>query len=260
MDRRDVELQCHGRQFKGGMCLMKSKAFTLIELLTVIAIITVLASILFPVFATAREKGRQTACASNSHQLGAAIYMYVMDNGDRYPAAGYSLKGANPGFEWGWVLAGSMRGTCIVADVQHGAIFSLVKNTEVYRCPSDYSKYETTYKMNWLMNRKVMSAIDFSSTTILLSEAYPRVGNDKKPSPALTDGSFVPYNNDNYTQGSFTDRLFDRHVGNTNITFTDGHSQSIHPEQLLPMAGVNAGGPYPTYYIWFSPSRSMEKL
>jgi len=40
-------------------------AFTLIELLVVIAVIAILAAILFPVFASAREKARQTSCLSN---------------------------------------------------------------------------------------------------------------------------------------------------------------------------------------------------
>src|SRR5688500_16542672 len=62
------------------------RAFTLIEILVVIAIITLLAAILFPVFATAREKARSASCQSNLKQLGAAFAMYVGD-WDRYPHA-----------------------------------------------------------------------------------------------------------------------------------------------------------------------------
>jgi len=54
--------------------------FTLIELLVVIAIIAVLAAILFPVFATAREKARQSTCLNNQRQLALGIQMYIQDN------------------------------------------------------------------------------------------------------------------------------------------------------------------------------------
>jgi len=47
----------------------KTLGFTLIELLVVIAIIAILAAVLFPVFATAREKARQSRCASNEKQI-----------------------------------------------------------------------------------------------------------------------------------------------------------------------------------------------
>ena len=58
---------------------MKPRAFTLIELLVVIAIIAILTAILFPVFAQAREKARQTTCLSNLKQLGLAHLMYAQD-------------------------------------------------------------------------------------------------------------------------------------------------------------------------------------
>jgi prepilin-type processing-associated H-X9-DG protein len=60
----------------------------LIELLVVIAIIAILAAILFPVFAQAREKARQTSCASNLHQLGLAMAQYTSAWDDTYPDAG----------------------------------------------------------------------------------------------------------------------------------------------------------------------------
>ncbi|HEY3333481.1 MAG TPA: DUF1559 domain-containing protein [Capsulimonadaceae bacterium] len=58
--------------------------FTLIELLVVIAIISILAAILFPVFATAREKARQTTCASNLKQLGLAFIQYAQDYDEQF--------------------------------------------------------------------------------------------------------------------------------------------------------------------------------
>jgi prepilin-type N-terminal cleavage/methylation domain-containing protein/prepilin-type processing-associated H-X9-DG protein len=61
-------------------------AFTLIELLIVIAIIAILAGILFPTFASARAKGQQTVCASNMRQIGVAITMYKDDWGYYVPA------------------------------------------------------------------------------------------------------------------------------------------------------------------------------
>ncbi len=60
--------------------------FTLIELLVVIAIIAILAAILMPVFARAREKARQASCLSNLKQWGTAAMMYTQDYDERLPA------------------------------------------------------------------------------------------------------------------------------------------------------------------------------
>jgi prepilin-type N-terminal cleavage/methylation domain-containing protein/prepilin-type processing-associated H-X9-DG protein len=63
------------------------RGFTLIELLVVIAIIAILASLLMPTLARAKEKGRKIVCVSNLKQQGLACTMYLSDNADRFPNA-----------------------------------------------------------------------------------------------------------------------------------------------------------------------------
>ena len=59
--------------------------FTFIELMSVFAIIAILAAILFPVFARAREKARQTNCLNNLANIGAGLRMYAQDYYGHFP-------------------------------------------------------------------------------------------------------------------------------------------------------------------------------
>lgn len=91
--------------------------FTLIELLVVIAIIAILAAILFPVFATAREKARQTTCASNLKQIGLAFAQYTSDYDEYLPVGKIFSSGI------GWA----------------GQLYPYVKSVGAFQCPNDAS-------------------------------------------------------------------------------------------------------------------------
>ncbi len=73
------------------------RAFTLIEILVVVAIIGILAAILFPVFSRAREMSRRASCASNLKQIGLAIAAYSADFDEKMPYGYlYYAPGASP--------------------------------------------------------------------------------------------------------------------------------------------------------------------
>ncbi|HEY3332781.1 MAG TPA: DUF1559 domain-containing protein [Capsulimonadaceae bacterium] len=135
------------------------RGFTLIELLVVIAIIAILAAILFPVFATAREKARQTSCASNLKQLGLGVLQYVSDYDEIYPAGQFaSMYG--PGC--GWI----------------GQIYPYVKSSGVFGCPSDTTvvpNLSDTYHMDkssYLINQ--VTVIPQTGNTYGITQAQPQ--------------------------------------------------------------------------------------
>lgn len=107
------------------------RGFTLIEILVVIAIVAILAGILFPVFSQAKAKAQQTSCQSNLKQLGSALQIYIQDYDESYPPVYIdpqthvipdSLQEDNAqwkGLSW------------------TERVYPYVKNEQVYKCPSD---------------------------------------------------------------------------------------------------------------------------
>jgi prepilin-type N-terminal cleavage/methylation domain-containing protein/prepilin-type processing-associated H-X9-DG protein len=153
------------------------KGFTLIELLVVIAIIAILAAILFPVFAKAREKARQTSCASNLKQLGLGVYQYVQDYDEKYPSG---------------LTGNSADGTAQDTSGWAAQIYGDVKSTGVYKCPDDATtplvtaNQPTEYPISYAMNSNFAASTGLSqlispSSTVLLFEVSGVNGDPTNP-------------------------------------------------------------------------------
>ena len=157
----------------------KSNAFTLIELLIVIAIISLLAAILFPVFAGVRERARQSSCASNLKQIGFAVMQYTQDNDEMMPPVVSRTCLANASFVLSPVAWQSGGTPQCGAGTQHPgwmeAIYSYVKNKSLFICPSDYqSKLDwnsstgaadkSSYGMNYFLGWSPKGTVNYSGT------------------------------------------------------------------------------------------------
>ncbi len=252
------------------------RAFTLIELLVVIAIIAILAAILFPVFATAREKARQTTCLSNMKQLGTAMMMYAQDMDETYVPTFYGT-----GASWaGFYYPGNNRWT--------DGIYPYVKSVGVYTCPSEplgivykpsspnaqesdpvdfYASmdYPGSYGINntyWdgsdgvnFPAGKPMADVKRVADTILLVDRRPyyrspcgQGGGDGWAPPEIAwsnkdqcDATFYP-NLKPKQLGIITGR----HSDGANVAFCDGH---VKYNRLEAMAAVNSKGVRPMFTV-----------
>src|SRR5438552_2175765 len=116
------------------------RAFTLIELLTVIAIIALLAAILFPVFARMREGVRQGTCISNMHEIARAVSTYRLDNGE-YPVMLLGYAERTDGLPW---QSGDPTPVEAVK-IKHGSLYpKYINDIEKFHCPDDQVRDQTT--------------------------------------------------------------------------------------------------------------------
>ncbi len=109
------------------------RGFSLVELLVIIAIISLLAGILLPVLATARESGRRSSCQSNLKQIGLAFDLYLQDYHDTYPCDGDPFLWM--GRKWRWPLKPYLALTADKAD--GNPMKSRGGGRNILACPSD---------------------------------------------------------------------------------------------------------------------------
>lgn len=184
--------------------------FTLIELLVVVAIIGILASILFPVFARARENARRASCQSNLKQIGTAFQLYLQDN-DRFYPPFPTIDDGETG--WAWELQETL------------------KNDGVFQCPSeekDAADGYTDYWMNYNVAGIHENRLTSPSNIIILGDGTGEAVSYSLPSPPVNYGDWD--RNGEYAR---------RHLEGANYAFADGHVKWLSPNQISTTVAPN---------------------
>ena len=227
--------------------MRKREGFTLVELLVVISIIIILAAILFPVFARARDKAQQTKCINNMKQMSAAIALYEDDYDtimpDYVPTVDY-------GFMWKDLMNPYLKA------IRKGQTAGYLETEgQVLQCPSapvetSISAVQASRNIGYnpyLTKTTSLAAVKYPSSTLRLTETSAK-DPDGDPNANDPGGSWwmpIPV----VGGTGFFRYAPGWHSGMNNCLWVDGHVSSIPRQRVM----LTDGNSNPNVWARLSP-------
>jgi len=199
---------------------MRRSFFTLVELLVVIAVISMLLAMAVPALTNAKRKVQQNVCESNVRQLVSASIQYDIDYAGRMPGMWDNTNGNSQG--GGWVYYTDFPNKDVADfDPSKGSIYDYVRMKKIFLCPQQPVNQGNDYAINALLgDNSGVKGYHFgmlSGKVAEPSKTFLFIEEDSNANHSTDDAYLIPPGN----------IPSDRHNGTGAFGFCDGHVQNL---------------------------------